>query len=423
MLEVLTKSIPKATNEIVFALGMIGLIFGLYKYKKYPYIRIVIWTTFVMIIWRAVFRINSSRYAAVLIFPFTFFAAFFLSSLLRNKRRISFLLVVLIGTGTVFNWIYKSYNISEANMYLETLAELHERLNNQKDKYKLTILSDDYYRIKQKEKTENAIESYYKKASISNLSSYIENYRLVDQKTLYCITVDAKENNTINSKSQLSRNKLLLSFFAQKNKKKKNLVYKIETENTSFLTLSQNKIIEPESGLLNNGDLELLDTPEQSYKKLKAHIENYYLYFDFDKSKQTPLNAYFYNDSIYTRYLPDYNCLNPKSLSGANSAKIISPNAPGYLLFNQHFHSGSYEYSLIFSGKKDTKICILYDLYANNKWNVNSLGSCIIPCKGTFQIKTSFSVSGLKPGEFFLVGAWVYGEAYLDNFCLHLTSN
>ena len=99
-----------------------------------------------------------------------------------------------------------------------------------------------------------------------------------------------------------------------------------------------------------------------------------------------------------------------------HSAKIGISKGAGYLLFYQRFDEGSYEYSIIFSGKTGTTVCFLYDLYKDKKWNVMPLATYTISTKGTFRIGTSFSVSDLNPGEYFLVGAWVNGEAYLDNF-------
>ena len=168
-----------------------------------------------------------------------------------------------------------------------------------------------------------------------------------------------------------------------------------------------------------NGDLELIDSPEDSYIKFKNHIGHYALYFDFDQSKRTPVNAYFHNNPELTQYLPYYSCLNTKAISGNNSARIVTRKGVGYLLFSQKFYSGAYQYSVTFTGNKDSTVCLFYDLNEKNKWIGRPLATYTISSENLIQkITTSFIVSNLNPGDFFLVGVWVQGEAYLDNFYL-----
>lgn len=415
MLEVLTKSIPKTTNEIIFFLGLGGLFFFLLKHKRFPYSPIITLVFLSMIIWRVLFRIDSGRYAAVLIYPFTFFAAFFLSSLIRLKKSYSFLLVIISGIGIVYNCIYKCFNMSEANLYLETLVELHNRLNDQNNNCKLITFADDVNRIKQIEKNNNTI-AYYTNVSFQDICSYIENYRIINNSALYSIFVDSKEKNEINCKSKMSEYKLVLSYFSQKRRNKKMLVYKVDSANTEFWALSQNKRIEPESGILYNGDLELVDTPEQSYEKLKNHIGYYSIYYNFDPTVQTAKNAYFHNDSATTKFLPYYNCSNTNPISGTYSAKLAINQGIGFLLFYQRFQNGKYEFSLLVRGDKDTVIHLLYDTNQSGKWSVNSLCVFIIPDKRLYKIKVSFDVDFLNKSDYFLVGTMVRGTAQFDNF-------
>jgi hypothetical protein len=267
------------------------------------------------------------------------------------------------------------------------------------------------------ENADNPFEVYHPDNTIKDFYPFLHNYKIVDRSALLNISLNAKEPDKIEIKSQLSKSRHILSIYAQKNKKRRENIYAVESKATIQI-LSKNKTIPPESGILKNGDLELLDSPEESFKKLKNHIGRYALFFDYDESKRTPVNAYFYNASIYTQYLPNYNCLNGCAISGNNSAYFDIKKGNGYILFNQKLQSGVYEFSFVFSGKSNTTICILYDLYKNKAWNETPLATYTISNNNTHRIRTSFSVGDLNDNEFFLVGAWVNGEAYLDNFCL-----
>ena len=415
MLEIIFKSIPKTSNEIIFVLGILGLCVLFSRHKKNIYVHAVLCISLGMITWRTAYGIISGRYASCLIILFSISAAYFLSSLIKFNNKLCIASVFLIGIGIISNWTYKNYIKTQINSNIEALAELHDRYNKRTNQWTLITNDKDYPKIKQREKQNNPIEVYYSDQTIQDIETAISNQRSISKRTLFAITLKEKENGNIDIFSERSKCRHVLSVFFSKNKKERKHVYRIES-NADIFTLSENKSIEPMSGILKNGDLEVLDTPEQSFKKLKSHIGRYSLFFDYDESIRTPVNAYFYNASIFTDRLPYYNCLNDKAISGKHSAKIGISKGAGYLLFYQRFDEGSYEYSIIFSGKTGTTVCILYDLYKDKKWNVMPLATYTISTKGTFRIGTSFSVSDLNPGEYFLVGAWVNGEAYLDNF-------
>lgn len=421
MLEVLLKKIPKTSNEVVLILGLLGFFIIWLKGKKNIYLHIVLYVLLGVLIWRIVYRINSSRYASCLIYPFCISAAYCISFTIKTFSKIENKVIAIIGIALISYLLFKNFYITQINYNLGIIAELHDRLNSRSDVWTLIMQAEDLERVRKMEQYDNPFEFYNSDQTIQDVSKYITDYKTINKKVLYNIPLGSKENGFIHLDQADSKYRHVLSVYSQKNKKKRQHVYKIES-NVKLLTLSNNKPIEAESGILENGDLELLDSPEQSHIKFKNHIKNYSLYYDFDESKRTPVNAYFYNGAKYTDLLPYYNCMNNKAISGKNSALIVTSGMKGSLIFYQKFYNGSYHYSVILSGKKDTTVCIFYDAYANKKWSVHSLGSYTIPSNGIFQIKTSFSVSDLNPGEYFLIGAYVVGEAYLDNFCITPTN-
>lgn len=418
MLEIFFRTIPKATNEIIFILGVLGLCLDCLLKKKNVYVHVVLFVVLGMLFWRCAYKINSSRYASALIYPFSFLAALFLSYLARAKWKVAKIICFLVGVGTLINAGYKNYNIKQINSNLKIIAELHNKFNSKEKEWTLITSSQDVGRIGRMDGENNPIEMYYSDKTTDDVCTYISNHRSINKNVLFNVTLKTKESDKINLDSPFSRYKHILSIYLQKNKKKRENVYAIESRG-EIKTISVAKAIPPESGILKNGDLEQLDSPEESYRKFKNHIGHYSLYYDADESKRTAVNAYFYNTSNDTKYLPYYSCLNAEAISGKNSARIVSRNGYGYILFLQRFYSGTYHYSAILSGEKGTTVCILYDLYANKKWNVRSLANYTIPSIGVYKIKVSFSVPTLNPGEYFIVGAWVRGDAYLDNFCLN----
>ena len=374
-----------------------------------------------MILWRILYKIQSSRYAGILIYPFSISTSLFICHLFKSKIRSIKIICSFIAIGILIGLINKNYNIKQINSNLGIIAELHDKYNKTWREWILITNHKDGGRIKRMEKGANNYQTYYLEQTLDDVSMFIDNYIDVSHNVLYNISLNAEDSIRVNPNRPLSKFKHILSIYSQKNKKKRNNVFSIESK-ASFKYLSKNKIIIPESGILKNGDLETIDSPEDSYKKFKKHIGHYELYFDLDQSKRTPVNAYFHNAPEYTQYLPYYSCLNTKAISGKNSARIITKKGIGYLLFYQKFYSGTYQYSIIFTGTKGSTVCLLYDLNENNKWKGKPLASYTISSEELIhEITISFVVPNLPPGDFLLVGVWVRGEAYLDNIHLEKT--
>ena len=372
-----------------------------------------------MIAWRVLLDIKSTRYASGLIYPFAVLAAQGIPSYRKKemKRNYVFFFMGLIFLFFAILWINKNYNVKQCNSSLKNLAEIHD-LYAAKGKSILFTKSDEALRIKRMEKGNNPVIIYYQTETNENLKNYLEEYRTINETVLLDVVSNSKNREVFKHKYSFSSVQRVMTFHAQRNKKKWHDIYKIVSD-AYVQVLHSNKTIEPESGILINGDLERLDDPELSYKKLNDHIQNYSKFFEPDPSVRTPHNAYYHNSAVFTENLPYYNTLNSYAISGNNSAFIKTQKGVCYILFSQKNQSGKYNYSFLLTGKKDTKVCILYDLNKNKKWSVISLGEFTIPEKRLYKINSTFEISGLKSDDYFFVGAWVSnGEVYLDNFCL-----
>lgn len=421
MFKTFFTTIPKSVNEFIFVLGLLGIVFLLRKNKKKGFLAAnIVIILIAMTVWRGLFNIVSSRYAVGLLFPYVICSAFFISELLRGKNRLSKFVLIGLITSMSISWFQKNYVISRTNSNIEIASEIHERYNRKKQEYIFFTHSTDAERIAFLGKGYNQIKKYNTNETISDLVSYITNYRRVPQGVLFDIVINSKEPSTISIKQDKSKYRFVSSFFTQKNKKKKHCIYLIQSKaKCEPISLTQ-KII-PESGILKNGDLELIDNPETSYEKLKKHINQYALFYGFDKSIRTPENAYFHNPPRLTQTLPSYNCSDSFPISGKYSAVIKnnSKNGVSYILFYQKNKEGIYEYSFLVKGTRGTKVCLLYDLYKKGRWEVTNLALFEIPDNKLYKLESTFCVNDISENEYFLVGAWVQsGEAKLDNFCL-----
>lgn len=368
-----------------------------------------------MVLWRSFFNIVSSRYTAGFIFPFVFFSTIFICALFKNK---AFLKLLGITTLIVIslNWINKNYINARNSSNLEAIAELHDRYNKRINNSVL-VTGDNALRIGMMEKNNNPFMHFGNLNSLQSVNTFDKKYKRSGQIALLDILTSSKERVSMKNSNSSNNLRYVLSVFSQKNKKKRHHIFSVESKARVF-TLSQNKALESESGLLENGDLELLDTPEESYRKLAGSIGNYDSFFKYNDSIRTPINAYFHNSGVYTQFLPYYNCSNENAISGNNSARITIKKGIGSILFYQKFYSGKYVLSAVFKGEKDSRISLLYDCYQDNKWNPITLTNYIIEDKSTKKVEIEFDASSLKPKTYFLVGASVFGDVYLDNFCI-----
>jgi len=414
---ILISNIPKAVNEFVFLFGIFGFLLLVKRKKKNNCVRLLIFATIIMIFLRLVFHIRSSRYASGLILFFSIYSSIALS-LFFNKGWLAKIALYSVAALWILSWGIKNYNICSNNANLKNLAEKHEQSNRKNDRCLLYIHKEEEYRMKQMENRDYMLETYSSAQSFSDLYSYVSSYKKADITTLFDMVVDSKTavNKRIDHHNAC---KLVLSFFSQKNKKKRHNVYRIQSD-AEVKVLSSSQIIEPDSGILINGDFERIDSPSDSFKKLKDNISYYSIFFDPSDLRITPYNAYFFNDETHTQYLPFYSCSDIDPLSGIYSATIKIRRGYGYLFFTQKFQNGLYQYSVLLKATKGTRVCMLYKTNRNGKWNrLIPLVHFAVPDGRIYSITKTFEVNDLIKQDYFVIAFWVNGgEAVLDNFSI-----
>lgn len=371
--------------------------------------------------WRSMIHLTSSRYASGLLFPFTFFATYSIYFLGKSKRKALHCLLLCTGIACIALWIQKNYNRSQINSNLKIVAEIHDAYNSGRDEYILVSNDEENLRIMRMEKKKNKIYQYIRQDNRTIKEIYNQLSYALDQNTLFDIVVNARNSAPFEPyNNSLTETKHVLSFFSQKNKKKRHFVYAIKSLVACPPVSSSNRI-SPECGILENGDLEIIDSEQDSYLKLKKHIGTFDPNKEYDASLRTPFNAYFYNAKNIPEPYPFYTCTDVGAISGKYSAYVkCGTIQQGYLIFYQKFMNGNYELSFLIKGTQGTRICILCDKYTNKKWQPVPLAFFTVPNKGLFHPIVNFSIDDLEPGDYFLVGVYIQnGEAFFDNFALH----
>lgn len=409
----------------MYFIGLVGIMLPLSKRKRLLlFQRIVLITVLFMVIWRTLYQIESSRYASGLIYPFTLATSFFLVRILKPNFKINRVIILCLISLIAFLWIKKEFFVTSINLNINTIADIHQK-NNEAGDCILIAPHNDAGRLKYHDSGKNRIEQYFLEQNRTELSAFVDKFKLVNYSILYDIVVKTNDTTKVLAKNNSAKHRQVLSLFTQKAQKKKHCVYLIEPRG-SYQVLLSTDTYGADSGILQNGDLELLDSPEQSYEKLKKQISNYSEYYDYDPSIRTPVNAYFFNNKSVTQYRPFYSCTTTNAISGDTSAfiRINASNNVGYFLFYQRFGNGKYKYSFRVKGKKGTKVCLLYDTNQKKEWRVCPLVYFIIPNSQTYIVQSDFKINHLRDNDYFIVGAWVYnGEAYLDNFKLDRLDN
>lgn len=294
------------------------------------------------------------------------------------------------------------------------LSVVHSMQNNILKKNALIAKADDITRLSYIEKEKLPFENHYAVSNAHSLTQYIYDYRAVEKGVLFALDFFPEGLTSFNTK--YSRTKLVSKLYSRRKQ------YYILNVNSSFqydIASQSQAESSKEMGILSNGTLEEIDSPDESLKKLRSNIEQYSLHCNYTPDIRTPSNVYFHNNAETTQSHPLYKCTTLNAIDG-HSANITVNKGTGYLLFFQKFPNGKYEYSLMLKGEKGATVSIIYDCYKNGKWIVNPLASLTIQNSSTiYQIKTFFEFNNLSNQDYFLVGATVTnGNAVLDNFCL-----
>ena len=414
MLEIIER-IPNSVNIIVFIWAVAGLIFFVRnreirnKSEIYVYFGIVGF----MILWRIIIRIESSRYAVVLIFPFVFLASVFLTELRKKRRGIVRLALYAFTAITGFFILKMNVDAVTRNQASDIVAEILGELDRTPRQYAFMAGYKDHSRINQRANLNREL--------IELKEGFDFNELFADYRDAY---LDATIVNTAISSSnpppqEYDYTKKIVSINRNSSGSKKHLIYTLTSdENSRCIPIAADRISPYQPNLLENGDLEQLDSPEESYEKMRCDIAQYPVFYGVEDRVRTPRNIRFYSTSNLSS-LSFFSALNDFSIDGKNSIRIAFPKGKMLLLFDQRFPSGKYEFSMLVQGKKGTKVSILFSTTTDNEREVRHLASVTIPDKSVFLISSRFSTDDLSGNDSFQVGAQIEnGEAYLDNFSL-----
>lgn len=421
MLESLGK-IPKGVNIIVFIWAMIGLVLLLWdpKIRKEKMFYIGLIAVGFMVAWRVLFRIETSRYAAGLILPFVVFASYFLYN--AGKRRHGFVRLVLYTAIACTGIIILKMNVDSVsrNKSAVTIAEVFRNIDGNRGNHMFRAPWKDFRRIYYFcHMDDNILGVYSVPKLILNYSEvYMDTVLNVEAKDMKDDALDAGVSEHAVWDKLKRDARLIASVIEESNSKKKQLVYILSSDNQCIPVL-KDRIPPYRPNLLDNGDLEDLDTPEESREKLEANLGEYALSSDgADSAVRTPRASYFSVKSG-SESIPEVGIRNDFPIDGNNSAWIRIPNGTAFLTFDRQFSNGMYEYSALVQGEKGTMVRILYVVCKDGSRKTRTVATLRIPDKRIFLITAHFSVDDLGQNDFFQAGASVQnGEAYLDDFSL-----
>lgn len=424
MLESLGK-IPKGVNIIVFIWALIGLVLLLRdpKIRKEKLFYIGLLAVGFMVAWRVLFRITTSRYAAGLILPFVIFASYFLYN--SGKRRHGFVRLVLYIAIACTGIIVLKMNLDSVtrNESAVAVAEVFRNIDGSRRNrmYMFRAPWKDFRRIYYFSRMDGNILGVY------DVPKLILNYSEVYVDTVLNVEARAMKDDVLASGvseqavwDKLKRDgRLIASVVEESNAKKKQLVYLLSSGNQCVPVL-KDRIPPYRPNLLDNGDLEELDTPEEFREKLVANLGEYVLSSDgADSAVRTPRASYFSVKSGSESIPEEVGIRNDFPIDGNNSAWIRIPNGTAFLTFDRRFSNGTYEYSALVQGEKGTMVRILCEVCKDGSRKTRTVAMLRIPDKRIFLITAHFSVDDLGQNDYFQVGASVQnGEAYLDDFSL-----
>ena len=429
MLESLEK-IPKGVNIVIFIWAMIGLFLLLRnpKMRKEKLFLISLGILSFMAAWRVLFHISTSRYAAGLILPFVIFASYFLYN--SRKRRHVLVRLVLYAAIACSGVIVLKMNLDSVTRHESAVAvsEVFRAVDGSGGNYMFRAPWKDFPRIYYFSRMKDGILGVYEP------DTFILNYSNVFKDTvLYIETKDIWGNDrektagtdSGNRKSarvqeKLNRKyKLIASLVEDVDDNKKHFIYILSSDNRCVPVL-KDRIPPYRPNLLDNGNLEELDTAEESREKLKSFLGDRSLPPDAaGPVAGTPRSVGFSVGPDSTTALPEVGIQNDSRIDGNNSARISIPDGTASMIFDRRFSNGDYEYSMLVQGKKGTTVRAVCEITKDGVRTVRQIATLLIPDGRLFLITTHFSVEDLGQDDFFQVGATVRnGEANLDNFSL-----
>ena len=411
MIETVLKSIPKGIEEYTTIFGLLGFLLLLLSPHVKTKWKLAFASLLLFIIsWRMGFsRIKklSSRYSSGMIIPFVLLSVYCFYVLRQKRMRIVSLFAAITLAVLLLNYIREDLKRNKRDMNYYAVAEVIRKSITDKKEEKFFVSKKDYYRIAFLSRTDDI--------GITNKNHFL--YRNNYEKPYFPSIIDIDSDNSVVSND--GSKKLNGSFLTGKSANKRiNLFY-----SAPLIHLEANPApasFDITKSILKNGTIELIDSEQESQKKLAKHISNYKAYSEYYRSARTPQNITFH---IFS------GAVKPASLGiesvipidGQNSASIRYDDGNAFLFFSQKFHLGQYSYSFLIRGKRGTEIQPVYWLRFAGKWTVIPIGLFTIPDSRTYRISCSFNIDELKEdNDHFLVGVRVLrGEALLDDFVLN----
>lgn len=415
MLESLGK-IPKGVNIIIFIWAAIGLflLFRDPKLRKEKLLYIGLAAIGFMAAWRVLFQVETSRYFSGLILPFTVLASYFLYN--SGKKRHGLVRLALSGAIVITGIIILKMNVDSVtwNESGTAISEIFRTIDASRDgNYYFRAPWKDFRRIYYFSHLNGNIDGVYDPVKI------ITNYNNVYTDTV--LNVESKEiAGDARIQDELRRKyRLIASLIEESNLKKKQLLYVLSNDNRC-VPVPEDRIPPYRANLLDNGDMEELDSPEESREKLKTHMGQYAPSMTPEDPALTPRHAYFSVSDELTSP-PEVNAESKGRIDGNHSVRIRHyQNKPVFLMFDKPFPNGEYEYSVLVRGEKGTRLRLVYEVCRDGGSEVHPIATFNIPDRRLFQITTRFSVQRLNPGEHFRAGVLVQkGDAVFDNFSLN----
>lgn len=422
MLEALEK-IPKGVNIIIFIWAVIGLFLLLMnpKVRKEKLFWCSLAVAGFMVFWRILFGIDTSRYAAGLILPFTVSASYLVCTAGRKKHILvriplciaiacSGFIILKMNTDSVFR-----------NYDDDIVSEIFRDFERDRDIRMFRAPWKDFSRILFSSRLGGKLKAtaWDDEHESEKVHKYLVNYDIVYPDTVYNLDSRMIEDDAEVWDILKSKHTQIASLVEDTRKKKRQLIFLLTTSNQGA-PVSENRIPPYRPNLLDNGDLEELDSPEVSGAKMKEHFGD--LVADADEANRkvrTPRNAYF-SVAADTASLPEVNAEDGSAIAGKHSARIRAAKDAAYLMFDKCFSNGKYDYSMLIKGETGTNVSILCEIVREDgSREIRRIGSFIIPDRRLFQISTHFSMEDLNGEDCFRAGVSVQkGEAAFDNFSL-----
>ena len=428
MFESLEK-IPKGVNVIVF----IWALFGLFMVLRNPKIRkeksFYIFSGIIgfMMVWRVGVGIMTSRYATGLILPFVVFASYFLCHAGKKKHALVRAAFYVMIACTGFILLKMNTDSVFRNYSSDIVSEVFKRYDRTNNLYSFRAPWKDFSRI--------LFASHLNERLVAVYDTHFHKF-IFEDKSVYpretLINIDSRMIADDAEVWDKLRTKQVASLVEDAEKNKRQLIFLLSSDD-QCIPVPENRIPPYRPNLLDNGDLEELDSPEESCDKLKAHNAECVLSNASGETVLTPRNAFFSAEPAAAS-LFEVNAQNDSRIAGNNSARIrfnqekeyrrdivwdYFPDKVASLMFDRHFSNGDYEFSMLVRGETGAEVCVVCEFCKDGSREPRRIAAFRIPDKRLFQITTHFSVDDLGQDDYFQVGVSVQkGEAYFDNFSL-----